>query len=95
MAAAVVVVQKQRANYRLFQKGKQSSMTTERIKMLESVGFVWNAILDDWGALYAELKRYRQKHGHCLVPQQYSASPYVAILVVVLFSQKGTRFLHE
>lgn len=56
-------------------------MTDERIMMLEKVGFVWNATPEDWGARYEELKRYHQKHGHCLVPQQYAASPYVAIVV--------------
>mmetsp|Transcript_8780 Transcript_8780/g.17938 ORF Transcript_8780/g.17938 Transcript_8780/m.17938 type:complete len:202 (-) Transcript_8780:2429-3034(-) len=33
----------QRRNYRLLKEGKKSAMTEERIRLLESIGFVWRA----------------------------------------------------
>ena len=37
-------VSTQRAQYRLFKEGKQSSMTDDRISALESFGFIWKSV---------------------------------------------------
>jgi hypothetical protein len=66
-------VMHQRAQYRKLREGKNSPMTEERVKALEHVGFVW-AISNadtDWVKRVAELRRYRQHHGNCLVPNKY------------------------
>ena len=69
-------VHKQRTDYRLQQEGKQSSqMTSERVTLLEEIGFVWNLQESAWMARYEELEEYQQSHGHCNVPQDYTPSP--------------------
>ena len=62
-------VKKQRAQYKNFLSSNTSSMTPERIELLDSVGFSWDAVPEDWNARYAELQDYHSQHGDCLVPQ--------------------------
>eukprot|EP00978_Attheya_sp_CCMP212_P027299 scaffold91428_cov58-Attheya_sp.AAC.1 len=64
------------------EKGK-SSITPERIELLEQLGFVWDARLipstwwfdQQWNTRYQELKEYQAEHGDCLVPQKYPPNP--------------------
>jgi hypothetical protein len=57
-------------------EGNQSSMTVERARALESLGFVWSKRdLVDWYSRLEELKQYKKEHGDCLVPNKYSANP--------------------
>ena len=75
-------VNNQRRDYRLRQGSKESSaMTTERIGMLEKIGFVWNALESAWMTRYDELIQFKATHGHCNVPQDYSANKGLAIWV--------------
>ena len=68
-------VHTQRKQYRLLQEGKQSSqMTNERISMLEEIGFIWDAQESAWMTRYEELIGFKQRHGHCNVPSDYSAN---------------------
>ena len=46
----------------------------ERIRKLESIGFSWFPKQDSWWSMYEELKRFKEAHGHCRVPQRYGAS---------------------
>ena len=53
----------------------------DREALLNDIGFVWEVITGDdtnsnnlhheehWGAMYAELKQYREKYGHVHVPR--------------------------
>jgi len=73
-------VHTQRHQYHLFQKNMRSSMTTERIDMLEELGFSWvashsgNKANTTWNQRYGELRKYKQKHGDCNVPVLYEAN---------------------
>ena len=68
-------VSTQRTTYRLHQEGKPSTMTAERIRALESVGFDWGKSSTLWSEQFEQLVEYKVQFGHCLVPQQYAASP--------------------
>ena len=68
-------VSTQRRNYRLYQRGKPSSMTEELIRALNGVGFNWEATNASWNALLEQLTEYKAEFGHCLVPQQYAVNP--------------------
>ena len=54
-------------------------MTEERIRELESIGFDWETTKTDrasiWSVRFQQLRKYKVKTGHCLVPYQYSANP--------------------
>jgi hypothetical protein len=65
----------QRCKYRLYREEKPSTMTEERIRDLESVGFDWVTSKTDsvciWSLRFQELLDYKAQSGHCLVPYEY------------------------
>lgn len=68
-------VTNQRQAYKSFhQPNKKSSMTLERIEALNSIGFKWN-IKSHWRDMFAELKKYKNIHGDCLVPYKCEENP--------------------
>ena len=66
----------QRNNYNMYQEGKPSPMTEERIRALQSVGFNREPIVGGlWSEQFQQLCEYKVQFGHCAVPQRYSANP--------------------
>lgn len=69
-------VSTQRRQYKILVSGSSAStpMTPERAAQLEAIGFVW-ATTDPrhipWQNRFEELCRFREQHGHCLVPIGY------------------------
>jgi Helicase associated domain len=57
------------------------SLTNERVKVLSSVGFVWDVVQADndarWRKRYEELVEYKNIHGHCNVPQSTDLGKWV------------------
>ena len=74
-------VTNQRTQYRLHREGKKSPMTEERIALLESIGFIWDAQEALWQQRYIELKDYKVKHDHCNLPALRSQNPQLATWV--------------
>ena len=62
----------QRSNCKLFPDGTPSRMPAERIRALNGIGFHWDAC---WNSRVEELREYKAKFGHCLVPSKYAANP--------------------
>ena len=71
-------VKRQRRQYKLMQNGKTSTMTPERVAILEGAGFVWDSHEVSWREKVQELAQYRKKHGDCLVPSSYRDNPQLA-----------------
>jgi hypothetical protein len=68
-------VHTQRSHYKLYQEGKPSYMTPERIRELESVGFkLETSRACIWTIQFQQLCEFKVQFGHCLVPQQYAAN---------------------
>jgi len=94
-------VNRQRSQYRLLQKGEKSYIAEERITKLEEIGFRWDALhlargkVDDplWNRRYGELIEYKQKHGHCNVPQSYKQNKQLGSWVHV--QRKQHRLLQK
>jgi hypothetical protein len=61
-------------------KGKLSSA---RKAQLDALGFVWTPIDDAWEKMFAELKRYKDEHGHCNIPQDWASNPQLGTWVDV------------
>jgi hypothetical protein len=58
---------------RAFNKtGKLSAARKER---LDEIGFVWSALDSAWETMFAQLKRYKDEHGHCNVPYDWPENP--------------------
>ena len=76
-------VAKQRARYRLYQEGKPSHMTAERIQELENVGFKWDvrAHIVSWNERFEELREFKVEFGNCLVPKLYFDNPKLGMWV--------------
>ena len=63
--------------YKLLQDGQKSSMSTERLSALRSIGFIWAKRKGQatWDAKYLQLKDYAAIHGDCLIPTKYTKDP--------------------
>mmetsp|Transcript_27126 Transcript_27126/g.64854 ORF Transcript_27126/g.64854 Transcript_27126/m.64854 type:complete len:102 (+) Transcript_27126:1101-1406(+) len=59
-------------------ENKQSTMTSERVKLLEDIGFIWDSHASTWEDRLNELKEYAAVHGNCNVPSSYSGNPKLA-----------------
>mmetsp|Transcript_21201 Transcript_21201/g.26228 ORF Transcript_21201/g.26228 Transcript_21201/m.26228 type:complete len:121 (+) Transcript_21201:222-584(+) len=63
-------------------------MTQERMNALDEVGFVWKASKVDvalneeiWRTRLDELKQFKAREGHCIVPDRYSKNPQLGFWV--------------
>jgi hypothetical protein len=74
-------VKRQRYQYKLLKEGKPSTMTQERIKALEDIGFIWDSHNSAWEERVAELRRFKKRHGHCNVPSSYKENMRLATWV--------------
>jgi hypothetical protein len=71
-------VMDQRTMHRFLRQGKPSSMTPDRIRLLDSVGFQWTVLKSQprtFEERFEQLKEYNEAHGHCNVPQKCKDSP--------------------
>ena len=53
----------------------RNDLDSERICRLESIGFVWDALDQQWEEMFLKLEEYRRQHGDCLVPFNYKHDP--------------------
>ena len=76
-------VKTQRRSYKLYQEGKPSPMTDERIRELESIGFDWGTSnKTGWSVRFEQLREYKAQFGNCRVPGKYSANPKLGTWVM-------------
>ena len=57
---------------------KRSSLPSVRMARLDEIGFVCAPREAAWEAMFNELKRYRDKNGHCNVPHGWKQNPKLA-----------------
>ena len=74
---------RQRYQFKLRSEGKVSTLTDERVAMLDELGFVWNSHTATWEERLAELEQYRKENGDCNVPSQYPINQKLATWVKV------------
>jgi hypothetical protein len=65
---------------------RSSPLTQERINLLNEIGFTWtirsrDTLGESWNQRLEELKRFKEKHGHCQVPSRYAEAPELGIWV--------------
>ena len=76
-----VWVAEQRKQYKLRLDGRNSSITAERIALLEHVDFAWNAQEAAWERHMADLKAFKEENGDCLVPVNHPNYPKLGLWV--------------
>lgn len=74
-------VAEQRKQYKLRTENRGTSITAERIALLDQIGFAWNAQQASWAGHLADLTAFRKKHGHCHVPMQDPDYPKLGLWV--------------
>lgn len=74
-------VKRQRYQYKLKVEGKMSTMTDERVQLLENIGFIWDSHAAAWAEKLHELKDYARQRGDCNVPSTYPENPQLATWV--------------
>lgn len=72
-------VKRQRRQYKLMLAGKRNStMTKDRVRILNREGFIWDSHEVVWRERYAQLAEYKKKHGHTRVPSYCKKNPQLA-----------------
>jgi hypothetical protein len=61
-------VKRQRYQYKCKLLGKHSHLTTERVKVLDMIGFIWDSHSAAWEENFDLLRQFEKKHKHCHVP---------------------------
>jgi len=74
-------VAEQRKQYKLLRDGKPSNITAERVGLLQSIGFAWNAQEAAWTRHFSDLQNYKARYGDCLVPLSYADRPQLGLWV--------------
>ena len=66
----------QRQQYRQLMENGSSSLTSERVELLKSIGFLEQGSVQQstWNKRLVELIEYKKEHGHTNVPRHYSAN---------------------
>lgn len=65
---------------------RSAPLTQERIDLLNDIGFTWtirsrDSLGESWNQRLEELKAYKQRECHCLVPSRYTPNPELGIWV--------------
>jgi hypothetical protein len=68
-------VKEQRRHFNFLKRGKPSHMTDSRYVELSGLGFCWDTQEAVWGERLRELKQFKIKNGHSMVPTHYSTNP--------------------
>eukprot|EP00536_Pseudo-nitzschia_multiseries_P015809 jgi/Psemu1/247144/estExt_Genewise1.C_9580002 len=68
-------VNTQRTHYKRFKKGKESNITGERVKLLNSLGFVWTPTFT-WDEMYQRLCWHKERYGNISIPTRYKNRQY-------------------
>jgi hypothetical protein len=69
----------QRVQYNRLQDGQRTFLTSERLRLLEGVGFVWNVDTYKWNRKLQDLKLFFEMNGHHTVPQRSNNALYTWI----------------
>mmetsp|Transcript_20077 Transcript_20077/g.32415 ORF Transcript_20077/g.32415 Transcript_20077/m.32415 type:complete len:423 (+) Transcript_20077:101-1369(+) len=74
-------VKRQRYQYKLKSEGKRSTLSDERVRLLNKIGFIWNSHDAVWEERLQDLMLFKQIHGHCIVPSNFEPNVQLAIWI--------------
>ena len=52
-------------------RARRGTLSSDEIKRLDALGFVWDADKQRWEERFKELVAYKKEHGDCMVPQKW------------------------
>ena len=53
------------------QRVKKEKLSEFHTRQLNELGFIWNSLNVQWEEGYLALKKFKEREGHCVVPQKY------------------------
>jgi superfamily II DNA or RNA helicase len=59
-----------------WQRWRKDTLSEERRKRLDELGFVWDAPEADWEEAFSYLKAYKEREGHCRVPSNHTENSF-------------------
>ena len=62
---------RQRQHYKKLLNSEKTPMTEERVRLLNNIGFEWDASGSIWETRFDELKEFVEEFGHSRVPLRY------------------------
>jgi len=63
----------------------RSKISEERAAKLDSIGFTWGTMRDArWEIMLEELRKFKERKGHCNVPHRFSDNPKLGVPVFSL-----------
>jgi len=69
---------------------KRLEISKERASKLDSIGFTWDRNSDvKWEIMYEELRKFKEREGHCNVPYNYSDNPKLGRWVMKLRAKRS------
>ncbi len=68
---------------------RNATLSPEKIKRLDALGFVWDPVEQFWEERFRELVAYKKRHGDCLVPSTWK-SKQLATWVWKQRAKRGT-----
>jgi hypothetical protein len=68
---------------------KKGTISLEQAARLDAIGFIWGVHDTFWETMFVELTDYKQRFGHCNVPQRWPENPQLATWVGTQRSQKN------
>mmetsp|Transcript_24725 Transcript_24725/g.32788 ORF Transcript_24725/g.32788 Transcript_24725/m.32788 type:complete len:667 (+) Transcript_24725:194-2194(+) len=68
-------VAEQRKQYHKMKINKPSAINKDRIRLLNELGFIWQAQCDAWNRHLNDLRSYKRENGDCLVPINHTKYP--------------------
>lgn len=71
-------VKRQRRQFNIIVDNQLSTLTGERIRLLNDIGFVWSCFDSAWEQHFEELRHFAICNGHCVVPSTYIENPKLA-----------------
>lgn len=72
---------RQRYQAKLRKEGRHTTLTYQREKALEDIGFVWSSHGAGWDEKFHALEAFAKRYGHCNVPSKYPPNPQLSVWV--------------
>ena len=86
---------KQLNTWCISQRAKKDKLTKLQIELLDSIGFMWNVLDEEFEDKIEELLKYKSIHGDLLVPRRYPENPKLANAVQLFRQNKDKGILSE
>ena len=94
-------VKRQRYQYKLLnsndksKKQNTSTMSEERMNILNAMGFVWDSHQVSWEEKFAQLVEYKKTYGHCNVSGKHSKHEYRPLSIWIKCQRRQRKLLEK